>query len=649
MLGIVLGTGPMVSAQNVTQPDAAGIFPSLVHQGDIVEFLKLMSAATKKNIIPSRAVRGPVTVNLFDVTFEEALDAVLSSNGYASEEKGAFIFVYTQKEYADLTASAKRMETQLFQLNYIPARDVEELIKPLLSGSAKVTTSPEAGTASSETGEQWAANNYIIVLDYPEQLEQVAELIAKVDTRPAQVLIEATILVADVSDTNKLGVDFNILGGLDFLSAEIGDFEITEESLPLSGTASVVQSGSSGLKVGIFKNNMEILIDALETITDVVTIGNPKILTLNRQQGKVLVGNRDGYITTEVSQTTATQTVEFLETGTSLIFRPFVMDDGYIRMELDTEDSDGGVETKDGFTLPSETTANVTSNVLVKDGRTIIIGGLFRDKTSFTRSQVPLLGNFPVIGPIFRSTTDTVSKEEVIFMITPHIVEESTDYAEAEAAMENINTLRLGIREGLMFQGRTSLASANYQTAREKEAAGKLNDALWHATMATQCNPAFLDAIRLREDLLNRQLYAEEYGSMQNMMRNILASQCAASAADLEWAEGELAVSQADETNEVIVDISTDANAETSEPVEMGWVSAAVPVVEETPVATEADTSDAGDAWDGQESASDASASDWSWIGQENSEADSNVEADETVASDTDVAEVDENEPGEDD
>ncbi len=512
------------SNESAPLSDAAGVFPSLVHQGDIVDFLKLLSAATKKNIIPSRQVRGPVEVNLFDVTYKEALEAVLKANGYAYEEKGIFIYVYTEKEYFELTESSKRLESRIFHLNYIPAADVATIIAPVLSQNAKVTTSPDAGQATDSSGDTWASNSYVVVMDYPEQLEQVAVLIEEVDRRPAQVMVEATILVANLSDNNKFGVDFNVLGGLDFTSLSGQSQYVTKPgtSGEFSGTELAVGAGKNGLSVGILKSELSIMIEALETITDVVTIGNPKILTLNRQQGKVIVGNRDGYVTTEVSQTTATQTVQFLETGTQLKFRPFVMEDGYIRMELDTEDSDGGVTVSGSFTLPSETTANVQSNVLVKNGHTIVIGGLFRDKSTFTRTQVPILGNVPGLGQIFRETTDDIEKEEVIFLITPHIVEEAVDYAAADQVMENIGQLLLGVRDGMMFQSRSSMASSHFQLARQNQAMGDLDQALWHATVATQCNPGFLDAIRLREDLLGRELYREQIGSMQWYMSDLL-------------------------------------------------------------------------------------------------------------------------------
>ncbi len=520
----------------LASPDAEGVIPSLVLKAEIADFLKMIGSAYQKNIIPSRQVRGVVNVNLFNVTFREALDAVLKANDFAYEEQGAFIYVYTQKEFAQLQAAARKTETRVFQLNYISALDVKTLIDSLLSDDGKITVSPDAGSHEENPGENWALNNYIVVVDYPERLDEIGKLVAKIDARPPQVLVEATILVASVSDENKLGVDFNVLDGLDFSVGTVengGVGTITEPAdtnARLSGTKGQYSTGADGLKIGIFSTKMELMIEALETITDVVTLGNPKVLTINRQMGKVLVGNSDGYVTTEVSQTTTTQTVQFLDTGTELTFRPFVMDDGYIRMDLFTKDSDGGVEVSGTFTLPSESTAEVTSNVLVKDGHTIVIGGLFREKTSITRAQVPVLGNLPVVGALFRETTDDAGKEEVIFMITPHIVQEKIDYAKADQVLTDIQQKMMGFREGMLWYGRDRLSSAHYQWALQNQEKGKRDMALWNATLASYMNPGFLDAKQLKDELQSDALYEEQYGPMNQFIRNMLEMQMGADA-----------------------------------------------------------------------------------------------------------------------
>lgn len=143
---------------NIVDPDPEGVFPSLAHKGDITEFLKLLSKASHKNIIPSPKVRGEITVNLVDVTFMEALDAVLTVNGFAYEQKGPFLYVYSAKEMEQIKAAARKMESRTYELNYIPPADVASLIAPLLSTNSMVTTSPEAGTATEGSG-RWSISS----------------------------------------------------------------------------------------------------------------------------------------------------------------------------------------------------------------------------------------------------------------------------------------------------------------------------------------------------------------------------------------------------------------------------------------------------------------------------------------------------------
>jgi type IV pilus assembly protein PilQ len=511
------------------KPDKEGVIKNLPFVGPIEDFLRLLGSGCQKNIMPSSQVKGQIRVELFDVTFHEALEAVLKANGYAYEEQGPFVYVYTQKEFAERQAAARKMETRVFKLNYIPSADMEKLIKPLLSKNAQVTTSPEAvaGVKDAFGGENWAVSNYIIVIDYPEALKEIESMVAEMDRRPPQVLVEATILVAAVTDTDELGVDFNVLGGVNFESVN-GFPAVPVGTTPLNTTTTAINTGftggvtDGGLSIGLVKSNLGLFIKAIESTRDVVTLGNPKVLTLNRQMGKVIVGNRDGYVTTQVSQTTTTQTVEFLETGTTLSFRPFVMDDGYIRMELNPKDSDGGVTVSGQFTLPAESTAEVTTNVLVKDGCTIVIGGLFRDKSDLTRSQIPLLGELPLVGVLFRNTIDNNEKEEVIFLITPHVVRDNQDYAAGEKAWKDAQRLDLGAREAMQCHSREKLSMAFYNLAKQRQIAGNSESALWNANMARDLNPISIDAQNLRDELLEKHAIQGEAGCMRLFMRQLI-------------------------------------------------------------------------------------------------------------------------------
>ena len=366
------------SAGNISPPDADGVYSTLTHKGDILDFLKVLGVRSQRNIVPSARVRGQVTVNLFDVTFEEALDAVLKANELVQTTEGPFIHVYTAKEFAILQQQARQMISRKYKLNYMRPADVQTLIGAFLSEGSVVTLSPaDAGGGA----EGWTGSNCLVVRDYPEVLHEVGALIVDIDQRPPQVLVEATILAARVTDTDELGIDFNVLGGVNFEATGGVVGTAPEGAVALNGTETSASTGfaanvsDGGLSIGIVKNNIGVFIKALETITDTVTLGNPKVLTVNRQEGQVKVGGKQGYITSEVTATSTSQTVETLETGTILKFIPYVMDDGYIQMELHPEDSTGEVVLKGNFALPEKTTAEVSTNVLVRDGHTIVIGG----------------------------------------------------------------------------------------------------------------------------------------------------------------------------------------------------------------------------------------------------------------------------------
>lgn len=515
---------PAPSDSSMSKPDAEGVISSVSHRGDIVDFLKILSVTCNKNIVPSQSVRGPVEVNLFNVTWREALDVVLKTNGYVAEEDGPFIYVYTQKEYEEKLQAARKVVARVFHLNYLTTKDAALMILPLLSDAGVVTQSPDVEETLAGSKENWAGSGSLVVVDYPERIASVEQALKQLDRRPPQVLIEATILVANLDDKNELGVDFNVLGGVDF-QAVGGNFMPNDDTVDIDGFDSSVETdftstlGSGGLNIGIVNSNIGLFIKALESTTDVVTLGNPKVLTLNRQTGQVIVGNRDGYITTEISATTATQTVEFLETGTQMTFTPFVMDDGYIRMELHPKDSDGGVGANG---LPTESTTEVTTNVLVRDGRTIVIGGLFREKTTVGRSQIPVLGNIPLMGELFKSSSDSSVKEEVIFLITPHIVKEERDYALAEEIMERANTLMLGARAGMHPTSRDRLASIHYNRARDLQAVGDLDGAMWHTNLALYASPIFLEAVELRNELKAFEVYEKNYGFMKDYLERLI-------------------------------------------------------------------------------------------------------------------------------
>lgn len=544
--------GTSVSATQVNVSDT-GLVEMHVNDASLPQVLRMLSLQSQKNIIASKDVTGTVTANLYDVTVHEALDAILKANGYVYQEKGNFIYVYTAKEMQAMQKANRKVQTEVFRVHYTPVANVVNMIKPVLSTDGQVAFSTPAvtgidtsGSGSGNTGgDSHATEDTLVVTDYPDNLEKIGKIIKQVDRRPEQILIEATIMRTTLDDNNSLGVNFSAMGGVDFntlgnlgttataaLSGAIFNGTATGSGTTGStgstggttggstGTSSNVGGGiadkgfgggttgftlpSGGLNVGLVTNNIGVFLSALESATNTTVMANPKLLVLNKQQGAILVGQKLGYITTTNAETTSTQTVNFLDVGVHLIVRPFIGDDGYIRMEIHPEDSTGVIDSNG---VPQTSTAEVTSNVMIKDGRTIVIGGLFQDVSSITRSQVPLLGDIPIIGALFRSKTNTTQREEIIVLLTPHIVKDDQAYSDAsEEELQQAEKLRVGIRKNMMPFGRERLAECEYEKALKelKKPDPDRHIVLWHLNAAIGLNPTFSEAINLKESVTGK-------------------------------------------------------------------------------------------------------------------------------------------------
>ncbi len=505
---------------------------------DLSTVLTVLSMQSRRNIVASKSVSGKVTANLYDVTLAQALDAILAANGCGWRESGDFIHVYTAEELTQIQAQENPPVSRVFRLKYITAEDANKLLQPLLSKDGRITLTPKAAAGVAEgakesAGAAMANEDLVIVLDTPDRLQAISKVIDEIDQRPKQVLVEATIVRAQLNEDNALGIDFNILGGVDFQmlnSTSPGITTLNTGNLPqpqMNNTSMTFRTDFNeamprgGFTFGIIKDSVSVFLRALEQVTDTAVIANPKIFALNKQRGEVIVGRRDGYVTTTITQTAAAQTVEFLETGTQLIFRPFIGDDGYIRMEIHPKDSTGGLTVAN---LPYENTTEVTTNIMVRDGHTILIGGLFREVTQAARGQLPYLGNLPGAGLLFRTTRDTTQREEVIILLTVKIVKDDERHAEAGRRLaEDVERYRVGMRQGLQAFGRERLAQAHYKWAVEHLARGDESKALWDARIATHLNPSFLAAIELTETLTNRRAWDDDGSTMRDFVaREIL-------------------------------------------------------------------------------------------------------------------------------
>lgn len=502
-----------------------------VQDEELANVLQMLSLQSQRNIIASPQVSAAVTANLYGVTFYEALDAILSVNGYGYYEEGNFIYVVTAEELEEIRQRDRQIMGEVITLNYLNANDAAEFVSPLLSEIGQIKTNGDAGDFDlpddDPTGnEEFALSSTLVIYDYAEHIAEIKSLLGQLDTRPAQVLVEATILQSALTEANAFGIDFAILSDLDFtdfagLGGPLGAANAllnggANQVAPLDnqGTAAVGSagntSGPASFKLGIINDDFSIFLRALDQVSDVTILSNPKVLALNRQPARVLVGRKIGFLNTTSTETATTQTVEFLDTGTQLAFRPFISNDGNIRMELKPRVSEGVIReatdaTNAVVTIPDEITQEITTNVIVPDGSTIVLGGLFRESTSLTRTQVPVLGDIPLLGMAFRGHEDDTDRQEIIFMIKPTIVNDATLVEQGDRSLAYAEELRVGTRQGLLpFSTRRQTSQLNAK-AQELIDEGREGAALWKLRQSLEMNPNQPSAIRLLEELTGEQ------------------------------------------------------------------------------------------------------------------------------------------------
>ena len=340
--------------------DEFGTVDLVVNETEVSQVLEMLAIQSQKNIIASNNVTGAVSANLYDVTFNEALDAILRVNGFAYVEEGNFVYVYTIEELAIIEQARRKTESRIYELQYLSATDANEFITPLLSenGTAAYRGDVEPGfepTTSDAGGDSYAWSSKLVVNDYPEILDNITLLLADLDTAPSQVVVEATVVQTVVTEDNEFGIDFTALSNVrmqslvnplnaaqDLITGTLGTANPLARP-PVGSNTSAVSSGvgttdttpfPGGLKAGIIQDHVGAFLKVLDKVADTTVLARPRITCLNRQAAQVMVGNKVGYLSTSVTETTTSTSVLFIDTGIQLNFRPFISSDGMIRLEL---------------------------------------------------------------------------------------------------------------------------------------------------------------------------------------------------------------------------------------------------------------------------------------------------------------------------
>ncbi|MEO5565271.1 MAG: type IV pilus secretin PilQ family protein [Luteimonas sp.] len=434
--------------------------------------LQLIAEETGANLVASDSVSGNVTLRLVNVPWDQALDIVLRARGLDKRRDGNVLWVAPQKELAEYelavnqariaVENSSEMITAYLPVSYANADDV----KKLLTGDAGQNRSGSAN--GSDTGimaqrgllsargsiSADPRTNTLIIHDTPERIEDIKKFLAIIDRPVDQVVIEARIVIANESFARELGARFGISGAAgdpgDRSSVGFGgNLEAsqanaqsradsifnntgTDKSPPFNVTRglmtnmpSTLVGGSGSLALSILNagHMLDVELSAMQTEGRGEIISNPRIVTTNQKEALIRQGDQIGYLTVTGGTNSNAPSVQFKDAILQMKVTPTITADGRVFLDMDVlkDDLAGFINTGVGQ-VPQITTRQVTTSVLVDDGQTVVIGGVYEFKDQQDLSKVPFLADLPVIGNLFKKRGRSKSKAELLIMVTPRVI-----------------------------------------------------------------------------------------------------------------------------------------------------------------------------------------------------------------------------------
>ncbi|MFZ2960563.1 MAG: secretin N-terminal domain-containing protein [Candidatus Ozemobacteraceae bacterium] len=382
---------------------------------DIRDILKIIAQKSGTNIIAEKSVRGNVTVRLNDVYYEEAMNLIAKTNGFAVRKIGNTWVLADEKK---LIESFEKGLTITKRLQYAKAGDVSKIIISAIKKDIKVATDDRI--------------NAVIVSGSKDMLDEVKKLIETVDTPVHQVMIESKIVEVGTTGRRSLGFDWamgNSKDGAGTMEGGEGSkpLFVTKEYFAKNPDENSYQAQFGGQPQGALfglgdfyraSTLFQATFKALEAHTDSKVLSNPKISAVNGQEAYIKVGQKVIY------PGGADQPPKEKDTGIILKITPRINDDGYVTADIEPEVS--FVEKWQGQ-YPIIGNRQAKTTVRVKDGEEILIGGLIKETEGNSSSKIPFLGNIPIIKSLFTSSSKNGDSQELIILITPHIVAQSIE------------------------------------------------------------------------------------------------------------------------------------------------------------------------------------------------------------------------------
>lgn len=394
--------------------------------------LQLLAEFTGINIVVSDKVTNNITLRLNDIPWDQALDIILKTNGLDKRRTGNIMMIapsedLLKREKEELKAqqevtSLAPLRSELLQINYAKAADIATLLK-----DKNTSLLSKRGNLSVD-----ARTNTIWIQDTGLQIEEIRELVKQLDIPVKQVLIEARIVNVTKDFARDLGIRFGVsrpthlsgtLSGANQMEQGIAPADVTPlaDRLNLDLAAVPVSASPASIGIALAKLGDGILLDlelsALESEGRGEVIASPRLITTNQQAAVIESGEEIPYQEATSSGATA---VAFKKAVLSLKVTPQITPDSKIMMDLQINQDTPSAQTFNG--VPSILTKEIQTNVLVNNGQTIVLGGIYKQDKNNAINRVPFLGELPVVGALFRNTSTSIKNEELLIFITPRII-----------------------------------------------------------------------------------------------------------------------------------------------------------------------------------------------------------------------------------
>ena len=436
---------------------------------EVRRVLQLLADFTGINMVAADTVQGNITLRLKDVPWDQALDIILKTKNLDKRRNGNVIWIApvselikAEEEEAKAIAQSVKLaplQTEYIQLNYAKAADIEKLITEGKNASRSGGSNTSSGTdplgdsvgsllSPRGTVSVDPRTNTLIINDTSAKIDQIRQMIDLLDVSVKQVMIEARIVRATTDFTKEMGVKWGILsqgitnnnhllvGGSDTTLWNLREpekdddmggwkYEI-ERPQNLNVDLGVTSPGASRIAFGLISLSdfmLDLELSALQADGYGEVISTPKVLTADKQNAKVASGTQIPYQSSEGGGVNAVSTTEFIDATLSLDVTPSITPDGKVQMQLNITSDSPGAPTPTGQLTINKNAVN--TNVLVDNGETVVLGGIFEQQTANSQTKVPFLGDIPYIGRLFRKDVKSDNKRELLIFVTPRIVNDS--------------------------------------------------------------------------------------------------------------------------------------------------------------------------------------------------------------------------------